>query len=200
MEWDAIILAGGRGTRLGGVDKAELVVGGRTLLEAAVSATGNAEERCIVGPDRPGLQDSVRCVVEEPAHTGIAAAVDVGLRELRGSDAAMVALVAADQPSVDQALPVVLSEVWGGSSADGWIAADPYGSTFPLLGVYRKASLERRIARLKREDRLADASLGDLLEGLRLKPVRLLGYLCADIDTPTDIRRLGLDPAQLLPV
>ena len=35
MRYDAVILAGGRGSRLGGVRKPELEVSGRRLLDAA---------------------------------------------------------------------------------------------------------------------------------------------------------------------
>src|SRR5680860_874839 len=40
---DAIVVAGGRGTRLGGADKASITVGARTLLERALAAVADAE-------------------------------------------------------------------------------------------------------------------------------------------------------------
>ncbi|MBA2559128.1 MAG: NTP transferase domain-containing protein, partial [Propionibacteriales bacterium] len=48
----AIVLAGGSGRRLGGVDKGSLVVGGKTLLERALAAVAEASCRIAVGPPR----------------------------------------------------------------------------------------------------------------------------------------------------
>jgi molybdenum cofactor guanylyltransferase len=53
--FDAVVLAGGRSTRLGGADKPGLVVGRRTLLGSvvwAVTAAG-ASRVVVVGPQRP---------------------------------------------------------------------------------------------------------------------------------------------------
>ena len=52
MEWNAIILAGGRSARLGGIDKCAITIGGRRLLDAAIAATEGAASRVIVGPER----------------------------------------------------------------------------------------------------------------------------------------------------
>ncbi|WP_275693401.1 NTP transferase domain-containing protein [Nocardioides sp. TF02-7] len=52
----AVVLAGGRGSRLGGFDKAGIEVRGRTLLEHALDAVVDAAEVVVVGPagaDRP---------------------------------------------------------------------------------------------------------------------------------------------------
>jgi molybdopterin-guanine dinucleotide biosynthesis protein A len=54
--FDAVILAGGRARRLGGVDKPGLTVGGRTLAEAVVSAVAGAEAVIVVGPERSDLR------------------------------------------------------------------------------------------------------------------------------------------------
>ena len=43
--WDAIVLAGGRSARLGGVDKAALRVGDRDLLATTLAAVAAAELR-----------------------------------------------------------------------------------------------------------------------------------------------------------
>ena len=53
--FDAVILAGGRSTRLGGTDKPALIVGGQTLLGAVVSAvtSAGAARIVVVGPERP---------------------------------------------------------------------------------------------------------------------------------------------------
>lgn len=71
IRFDAIILAGGRGSRLGGVDKGALPVGGRALLDRVLDAARAAERVVVVGdgpvppyavrPTRcPGFQSAAR--------------------------------------------------------------------------------------------------------------------------------------------
>ena len=49
VEHDAIILAGGRGERLGGVDKSSLVIGGQPLLGHVLAAASAAGTVVVVG-------------------------------------------------------------------------------------------------------------------------------------------------------
>jgi len=91
-----IVLAGGRGTRLGGRDKPGLVVGGRTLIGAVVAAgtAAGAREVIVVGPERTGLA-GVSFVTEEPPGAGPVPALRRGLAEVT---VPWVALLAADLP------------------------------------------------------------------------------------------------------
>lgn len=197
MEWDAVVLAGGPPERLGGVEQCQVRFGSRTLLEIALAAVERAEARVVVGPERPDLPEDCRCVVEQPRFAGVLRALQTGLGDLDPEEPPFVAVVAADQPYADDALAVILSEVAARSPFDGWIAADPSDRTFPLLAVYRKASLAAAIARLRETGVLAGADIHHLVAGLALKPVRLLGFLCADVDRMEDVTELGLElPAQ----
>ena len=91
-----IILAGGRGSRLGGQDKPGLVVGDDMLIASVARAgTGaGAAQIVVVGPERPGL-DGVSVVREEPPGAGPVAALRRGLAE---ASAPWVAVLAADLP------------------------------------------------------------------------------------------------------
>lgn len=80
LEYDAIILSGGRGSRLGGTAKGALVIEGRSLLTRALEATRYAAQRVVVG-DGP-VPDGVRLTREQPAYAGPAAAVAAGLAAL----------------------------------------------------------------------------------------------------------------------
>lgn len=53
-----LALAGGRGSRMGGVDKARLLVGGRTMLERTMGALSRASRIAIAGGDRIGRADA----------------------------------------------------------------------------------------------------------------------------------------------
>jgi molybdopterin-guanine dinucleotide biosynthesis protein A len=50
LEFDAVILAGGRSSRLGGVPKQQLTYDGATLLQRALDAAGGAAAAVVVGP------------------------------------------------------------------------------------------------------------------------------------------------------
>ncbi|WP_043436145.1 NTP transferase domain-containing protein, partial [Arthrobacter sp. I3] len=78
MEFDAIILAGGRSSRLGGVPKSGLIYDGATLLERSLRAAGAARRTVVVGPDPGGLPGGVLTCREEPPFAGPAAAIAAG--------------------------------------------------------------------------------------------------------------------------
>ncbi len=104
--YDALVLAGGRGRRLGGVDKASLVVGGETLLGRALSAVTRAERVMVIGPPSASLRPGVRFVSEEPPGGGPVAAIAAGMAYV---DARVVVILACDMPLVTS--PVVESLV-----------------------------------------------------------------------------------------
>ncbi len=97
--FDAVVLAGGRGTRLGGTDKPGLIVGGQTLLGAVVSAvtSAGADQIVVVGPERtgPDARGRVRYAREDPPGRGPVAALACGLDQV---SAPLVVLLAADLP------------------------------------------------------------------------------------------------------
>jgi molybdopterin-guanine dinucleotide biosynthesis protein A len=99
-ELSAVILAGGRAARLGGIDKPGLQVRGRTLLATVVAAASGAGvgRIIVVGPERPDL--AVRFVREDPPGAGPFAALRCGLSQLGdpGGPSGPVAVLAADLP------------------------------------------------------------------------------------------------------
>jgi molybdopterin-guanine dinucleotide biosynthesis protein A len=175
----AVVLAGGAGSRLGGVDKATIRTDGGTLLGRALAALDGIDV-VVVGPPRPG----VRVVQEEPPRSGPAAAVVAGLAAL--PDADEVLLLAVDLPRLPEALPLLLAADTG---PDGVVAVDADGRTQWLLGRYRGAPLRTAAAALGNPvDRPVRALLGDL----RLASLRLPPGLDQDVDTVADARRAGV--------
>ena len=85
MEFDAIILAGGRSSRLGGVPKSGLIFDGATLLERSLRAADAAGRIVVVGPDPGDLPDGVLSCREDPPFAGPAAAIAAGLGALAAS-------------------------------------------------------------------------------------------------------------------
>lgn len=98
-----LILAGGRATRLGGVRKASLEVGGRSILERIVAALGPLadEHLVLVDDDQPlGTPDGLRQLVDPQPHAGVLPALLHGLSAATGD---ICLIVASDMPFVSRA-------------------------------------------------------------------------------------------------
>ncbi|MGB6006332.1 MAG: molybdenum cofactor guanylyltransferase [Ornithinimicrobium sp.] len=197
VRWDAIILAGGRGQRLGGVDKALIDVGGQTLLGYAESATSQAAHVVVVGAPRPGF-GHLAWTSEQPPGGGPAAGVIAGLgalREMASSSpptrnqpapSPWVALLAVDQPGVVSAVDALLHAVT--QASDDIEALCPYdtdGHPQWLLAAYRRDALEAVCATFAPGH---EVSMGRLLRGVRFTDVPQAAAHVGDIDTWADHR------------
>ncbi|MFD1721654.1 molybdenum cofactor guanylyltransferase [Amnibacterium endophyticum] len=181
MELGAVVLAGGRGSRMGGADKASLVADGATLLERALEALADVDV-VVVGPPRPG----VRTVREAPSFAGPAAAAVTGLAAL--PDAEDVLLLAIDVPGLPAAVPLLRAAEGG---PDGVVAVDEGGRDQWLLGRYRAGALREAAAALGDP---TGAPLRALLGRLRLGRLALPSALTADVDTLDDAEAAGVAP------
>lgn len=141
MRHDAVVLAGGRATRLGGTPKPGVVVGGATLLEHALAATGEAERTAVVGPDTLALPADVLRTREEPPFGGPVAGIDAGLRALsRPGAPSWVLVLAVDVPGARAALPALRAAVARRPTADGAHLVRR-GRAQWLVGLYRRGAL-----------------------------------------------------------
>ena len=82
MILDVVVLAGGRGRRLGGLSKADLVVGGARLLDHILGDLADWDHPAVtlgrtvvVAPDTVNVPDGVRRTLEEPPGGGPSAGV-----------------------------------------------------------------------------------------------------------------------------
>lgn len=182
MSFDAIILSGGRGSRLGGVSKGGLIFEGRTLLSRAIDAVSGAERVVVVGPDAEGFP-SVR---EDPRFGGPAAAIGAGLTALGVTGAELVLVVACDVPLLEGAVDALLAA--GRPETDGLVAVDSAGIRQLLLGVYRRASLDAAVA----SHPVQNLSMRALVSGLELSTMTIADELVDDIDTPVDAASHGI--------
>ena len=180
----AVLLTGGRGSRLGGVDKGALRLEGSTLLERALDALAGLPT-VIVGPRRAAAdRPAVLVVREDPPLSGPAAAVAAGLAAVP-ADADRVLLLAVDVVGLPAVVPLLLAADPG---PDGVVAVDPEGREQWLLALVRRPALEASAAALGDP---AGASLRVLLGGLRLARLPLPPGLHADVDTVDDARAAG---------
>ena len=184
----AVVLAGGAGRRLGGVDKAGVVIGERSLLDRVLSAAaGVAGRLVVVGPPRPvTLERAVIFVQEDEPGGGPVPAVAVALDALGG--ASIVVLLAVDLPLLAAAdLRRLVAELVATDPPVGAVAAaDPSGRANPLLAAYRVEALRGAIQQV--------AARGAGLAAARLLPadvaiVDLGPRATLNVNTPADIER-----------
>jgi molybdopterin-guanine dinucleotide biosynthesis protein A len=181
VEFDAIVLAGGRATRLNGVDKAELEIDGMRLIDRVVDSVGNARRTVAVGPKRHVMR-AVEWTREQPHGGGPVSAIAAGLA-LCDSEVTFVAAV--DLPWLT---PDVVSRIVGAltDDSDGVIATDEEGRDQPLLAAYRAEVLRQALDRI---GYLSGVSVNALIAQMAL--ARLPEPDAArDCDTWDDVRRI----------
>jgi molybdenum cofactor guanylyltransferase len=142
----AVVLSGGAGRRLGGVDKAALEVGGRSMRDrvlAAATAAGAAP--CVVVGPAGDLPPGVLTTRESPPGGGPVAAAAAGVAMVPG-DVETVALLAADLPLLTPSALTTLRDA--ASTADGALFVDGDGRRQLLCGVWRVSALRRALAAL----------------------------------------------------
>lgn len=179
--WAAIILAGGRASRLDGVDKAGIELGGRTLLEWSLDGVIDAREVVVVGDPVP-TERPVTFTREDPRYGGPVAGL------LTGVDALItvpryVGVVAVDMPHVHHGTwrrLLAASE----SSGDGALLVGPDGR-WQLALVLSTARLQE--VRPGYEEQHS-YPLKRLLDPLSLASVSAEGREHQDIDTWADLR------------
>lgn len=204
----AILLAGGRASRVGGAAKTLFEVGGRTLLDGAITAAraSACAPITIVGP-RPDEQPegarpnghapesptptahALDWLREDPPFGGPAAAAVAALRDWEGRGIPLpewTLLLACDLPRVDDAV----SRLWNDilllpADTDGVCLADAASRPQWLTGAYRTSALLRAARALPEAGR--NASIRALMDGLAIVVLRAPDELTSDVDTWEDL-------------
>jgi len=154
------VLSGGRGTRLGGVDKGDLEIGGKRLIDRVLDVLVTARRIVVVGPPREVAAETL-WTREEPAGGGPVAGLAAGLTLVEED---VVVVVAVDMPFVTES--VVARLVAASSGRDGAILCN--GGDQYLCGAYAAEALRARLRSLKA---IRGASMRRLLEGLSLQRI-----------------------------
>lgn len=202
----AVLLAGGAGTRLGGMDKAMLVRKGHSLLEHWTAALAEREvPGVVVGPEhlRRHLSENFQLTREDPPSSGPAAAVCAGVRTLHGAAPApgpedVVLLLAVDTvdpgPLLDWLLAWLppLSGTGEQSSAQAVVPRDQQDRFQMLSAAISQRWLSRRVSALTPGEEVGQ-SLRWLLGSARTVHPMLPAGLGRDVDSPQDARELGID-------
>jgi molybdopterin-guanine dinucleotide biosynthesis protein A len=211
--FDAVILAGGRSSRLGGVPKSGLMYDGETLLARALSAAQGQGATVVVGPDPGSLPTGVLRCREDPPYSGPAAAIAAGLaalaEDLGDKRSPATLILACDMPHAATAVGVLrrnftLTTPAGAGAAepaagvqniggrDGVMAVTPEGRKQPLAGLYRTDSLHRAVKEARQGSGLTDASVFSLLARLDVRLITVPSGSTDDVDTWDDAAALGV--------
>ncbi|MFD6090623.1 molybdenum cofactor guanylyltransferase [Oerskovia sp. NPDC060338] len=211
LAFDAVVLAGGRASRLG-TSKPRLVVDGARLLDHVLAATRDARATVVVGPDDLA-SDAYVLTREDPPFGGPVAGAAAGLAALPDGAAPWVLLLACDVPRAAEAVPLLVTRAAAapgtGTADDGidgvHLAAE--GRAQWLVGLYRREALDAAVVRvaqgvpvggnLSDGDRpgaadgpppsgLHGAPVRRLVSGLRLLEVEDVDGLSTDVDTWQD--------------
>ncbi len=187
---DAIILSGGRGQRLGGVDKGRVELHGRSLLNRALEAAEAADNLVVVGPPDPSRTD-LHWVREDPPGGGPTAGIVAGMQALAQLDdlhsestAGWILLLAVDQPGAAEAVPTLLKAAGEAAvEVDAVCPHDERGHAQWLLAAYRSDSLLRAC---KKVGSGHDISVRRLVGDLRFADVPLAAQHVGDVDSWAD--------------
>jgi len=191
VDVDAIILAGGKGSRLGGADKSALVgPDGRTTLERTILACREVDAKrvVVVGPPATLSAVDVEVTQEQPPGSGPALAIAAGLALLNSdpSDDSDVLVLACDMPNAGPGVKALLAAQ---SGVDGVLGVAD-GQRQWLLGLYKRAALAGACGDLANWVGAGNPSVRYLLSGLDLAEVVVPASTADDIDTPEDLNRL----------
>lgn len=189
VEHDAVLLAGGRASRMGGVDKTALIADGLALSDHAVAASAGARSVVLVGlRDGRTAPDGVVVTREDPPFGGPVAGIAAGLAAVaEPAPAAWTLVLACDLVRPEGAVDALLRAADDTADVDGFVAVDEDGRRQPLLALYRSSALRDAVRALGDP---TDAAVRRLTAGLRLVEVPLSAGLCADVDEPADAARV----------
>lgn len=194
---DALVLAGGRSSRMDSIPKAQLSYRQHTLLENTVAATSGLRCTVVVGDTTAQtLPTDVFVTRENPVFGGPAAAMGAGMEKLLAADpvrSEVTVVVACDLPNVELAVQHLLRELHdSGLVDDGLIASDSAGRLQPLLAAYGTTSLITAITLQREHGTLEGLSVFQLIRTLNLHEVNIPDDATADVDTWADAERWGI--------
>lgn len=141
-----IVVAGGQGTRMGGVDKASVKVHGVRLVDRLIAQLPPATDYVVVSPRELGLP--LTC--EQPPFGGPVAGIHAGFEYLlhRHPDLEFIATLPVDAPDSPQILPRLFAAITADSSASVVLIRSQDGSLQNLCGIWRTSALKNSFDQL----------------------------------------------------
>lgn len=184
MEFDAVVVAGGKGSRMGHVSKADLDISGERLLDIVLRATAGAATTVVVGD--VAVPEGVVLTREDPPGTGPAAGLLAGLDAV-ASPAPWTLVLACDLPGAPGAVGRLLEAVASApAEAEGLCLRDAGGELQHLAALYRTPALRRAFVEWGDP---ANRSVRGVMASLALLPVDPGDASVEDLDTPEQLER-----------
>lgn len=192
----ALIIAGGKGKRLGGASKSDLELGGR-LLDRVLDSLSPLTSwgRVVIAPDSVAVPAGTLRTMEDPPGGGPLAGLEAGLHALLAAekierDSKGVLLVfSVDSPGVASLAPRLLRALDSDPEAEGAVILGGQPRVFRqyLQGAYRVGPLLRALDKGRgSSSSLHDRSVRSVLSRMKLVEVEA-GPECRDLDTPEDL-------------
>ena len=183
-DYDAVVLTGGAGRRVGYRDKAELPLAGWPLVDHVLLAVSGAARRIVVGPTRRGLAEPEFCR-EDPPGGGPVAAIRAAIEQV---SATAVLLLAGDQPFIGAGIGPLRSSMQSSAadqSADVSVLVDVTGRVNYLAAYWRTEALR---AALGDVGTVEGAPVRSLFQSARRLTVPDFEAASFDCDTLDDLR------------
>ncbi len=183
----AIVLAGGRSSRMGR-DKLAMTVAGQSVLQRTVEASLSwAQLVVVVGPQPRGWHQDTRVIftLEEPRFSGPAAGICAAIPPIaaRADKDAEVLVLAGDLAFPKRVLAALVTASMG---PDGTVLRDLEGWPQHLAGRYMLPAL---VSAKEEHPDPRDISVRRLLCGLQLTELPVPESVSADLDSPEDFSR-----------
>jgi molybdopterin-guanine dinucleotide biosynthesis protein A len=196
MPVSAAILCGGLGRRMGGADKSQLVVAGRSFidLQLAVLRPLTSDVMLVDRDDQRAVADGVRLVTDRVRESGALGGL---FTALDAAEHDRVIVLACDMPFVTTEFLEYLIER---ATADAVVPVDARGR-HPICGVFHRRiapALKLLIAsgRLRVEAALATLDVREIGAD-DLRPFDTDGRLLLNVNTPYDYRRAAGGDSQV---
>ncbi|WP_336716366.1 molybdenum cofactor guanylyltransferase [Arthrobacter sp. USHLN218] len=211
--FDAVVLAGGRSSRLSGTPKALLRLDGKTLLLRTLEAVSGARRIAVVGPGelagelaafrRGADAPAVVLTREDPPFAGPAAGIAAGVaaldqgtgKEYDGGGArgaGLTLILACDMPAAGRLPGQLLDAVAADPSVRLWLPVDAGGRVQPLACCADSRALREALARFTAAE-LQGLSVRKLIADLPAARFPLAAAATDDVDTWEDAGRFGIE-------
>jgi len=184
VQWTTVVLAGGRGSRLGNDDKAAVTISGTSALDHLLASLPQRVPVVIAGPTHP-TRRPVTFRQEKPIHGGPVAGIASALEAV---STPVTALLAVDMPWAGGLLQRLIAE-FASCEAAALVPVDRSGFRQPLCAVVRTEALRRALRQLGDPGGRSMRDLMSLID-IRERPLSEAEMgMVDDIDTPDDLRR-----------
>ena len=193
----AIVLAGGRASRLG-QPKPWAIVGGEALLARVLRGVEGYRTAVVGPPELDRLvkpRDDIFVTRETPAFGGPVAGIAAGYAGLTatGPGTEWLILLACDLPHAAEAVSMLVERVPALADAEAGACLVVDDRPQWLCGIYRAAAVRSGLERLRRGKGVDSASVRSLLGALPLALIDGADRLAFDVDTPEDLRAANAD-------